>query len=115
MPRYTITAKIHGLVAPCREANSMTDFIEDLLEEYNATCEEYFTVDEGMLSNFHEEGGGRYSATITFQEMTYTLYAETAEEAVEHYIEDFNLQCDHLVDIRREDILSVTQQKERSL
>tara|TARA_R100001460_G_scaffold29424_1_gene58585 strand:- start:2687 stop:2872 length:186 start_codon:yes stop_codon:yes gene_type:complete len=48
--------KITITVNPVREANSKEEFIENLLEEYNNTCWELFTICREDIKGLTEDG-----------------------------------------------------------
>ena len=48
--------KITITVNPVREANSKEEFIENLLEEYNDTCWELFTINREDIKGITEDG-----------------------------------------------------------
>tara|TARA_R100000008_G_scaffold86417_1_gene79447 strand:+ start:160 stop:342 length:183 start_codon:yes stop_codon:yes gene_type:complete len=48
--------KITITVNPVREANSKEEFIENLLEEYNDTCWELFTINREDITEINEDG-----------------------------------------------------------
>ena len=53
MKRYE--CKITITLNPVREANSKKEFIENLLEEYNETCWELFTINKEDITGIVEE------------------------------------------------------------
>jgi hypothetical protein len=45
-----------GCTNPVREAETVEEFVENLVDEYNGICGEFFTITSSMIQNIEEVG-----------------------------------------------------------